>query len=151
MCWYFLFQYIIHTLRLIVEQNIRQMPPHDSAGTLLLFWRNSPITFRIIVAHFRQWHVKSPSWAQELFVVCWRRHGDFTNPQRKKSLGVKLYDLVGQFWSPLRGMTRPGNFSRNNSVVSRAVWQVAPSCWNHMSSISIPSNWGHKNTIILLR
>jgi len=48
-------------------------------------------------------------------------------------------------------MTRPGHFSRNNSVVSRAVWQVAPSCWNHMSSISIPSNWGHKNSVIMLQ
>ena len=32
-------------------------------------------------------------------------------------------------------MTRPGNFSRNNSVVSRAVWRVAPSCCNHVFRI----------------
>jgi hypothetical protein len=83
------------------------------------------------VVQFRQWHVESPPWAQELFVVCWQTR-DFTNPPRKKSHGVKSHDLGGQFWSPLRGMTRPGYFSRNNSVVSRAVWQIAPSCWKHI-------------------
>ena len=116
--------------------------PHDSAGTFLLFCRNSWWHFRITAAQFRQWHFESLPWAQELFVVCWHRH---ENPQTKKTHGVKSQDLGGQFWSPLPEMTRPGKFSRNNSIVSRAVWQVAPSCWNHMPSISIPSNWGHKN------
>jgi len=57
---------------------------------------------------------------------------------------VSSHDLSDQFWSPLREMTGPGNFSRNNSIVLRAVWQVASSCANQMSFRSISSNWGQQ-------
>lgn len=44
--------------------------------------------------------------------------------------------------SLLREIMRPGN-SFSKTIVALAVSQVAPSCWNHRSSISIPSNSGH--------
>jgi hypothetical protein len=67
-----------------VEHNIRNYVPCDSAGTLLLFWRNSRSHFRIIVAQFRQWHVKYPPWAQELFLVCWHRHEISQTPKERR-------------------------------------------------------------------
>ena len=65
----------------------RQYPtnfPHDSADTLLHFWRNSRWHFSIIAALFRQWHVESPPWTQELFVVCWHRH-EISQPPKERS------------------------------------------------------------------
>jgi len=45
--------------------------PHDSAGTLLLFWRNSRWHFRITAAQFHQWHVELSNLRLELRNCLW--------------------------------------------------------------------------------
>jgi hypothetical protein len=35
------------------------------------------------VAQFRHWHVESPPWAQELFVVYWHRHEISQTPKER--------------------------------------------------------------------
>ena len=68
--------------------------------------------------------------------------------KEKKSIGVKSHDLGGQCWSPNREMTTLSVVTR---IVSRAVWQVALSCWKNMSSTSITFNSGHKNSVNISR
>ena len=46
-------------------------------------WRNSRWHFRITAAQFRHWHVESPPWAQELFVVCRHRHEISQTPKER--------------------------------------------------------------------
>ena len=59
------------------------------------------------------------------------------NP-KKKSKGIKSQDLGSQCWLPKREVTT-GNDWCSNCTVSRDVWHVIPSCWNHMS---ISSSFG---------
>ncbi|GJQ73392.1 hypothetical protein Trydic_g13757 [Trypoxylus dichotomus] len=59
---------------------------------------------------------------------------------RKSHSGVKCHDLGGQFTLPLREIIIPSNRSRTMSIVASAVWRVALSCWNHMSSTSTSLN-----------
>ena len=46
---------------------------------------------------------------------------DFTNPQKKKSQGVRLQDLDDHSLSPCKDITRSGNFSWSNANVSYEV------------------------------
>lgn len=68
----------------------------------------------------------------------------FKKPQKENSNCVKSHDLAGQFTSPRREITLPSNFVFNNSVVSFGVLQIAPACWNYISSRSISATWGQK-------
>lgn len=61
------------------------------------------------------------------------------NQLQRKFKQLKLFD--GQFWSPKLEMKRSQNLLCKNAVVPRAVWQVAPSCWNYVSFNSIPFNY----------
>ena len=39
----------------------------------------------------------------------------------------------------------------SNWIISRVAWQVAPSCWNHNSWMSIPLKRSHKKSLIIVR
>ena len=43
----------------------------------------------------------------------------------------------------------PSNRSCRMSIVACGVWHVAPSCWNHILSVSISSILGHKKLLII--
>ena len=60
--------------------------------------------------------------------------------QRKKSHGLKSDDRAGHSMSPPKEIKRLGNISLNTRSERRAVWAVAPSCWNHTSSVSTSSS-----------
>ena len=53
---------------------------------------------------------------------------------KKESRTDKSVDLEGQWMSPTREMSRPGNCCRNLFILILAMWAVAPSCWNHVVS-----------------
>ena len=88
-----------------------------------------------------------------MHVWLWDCRRPFTsnNPIRRNLNGVKSHDLGGQFWSPKRENTWPGNISWGDWIVSLAVWHVVSSCWNHVSATSISSNFGRKNCVIVSR
>ena len=54
--------------------------------------------------------------------------------QRKKSYGIKSHCGGGQLTWPRHETSPPLNYSPNKAVVSLAMWQVTPSCWNRLSS-----------------
>ncbi len=55
--------------------------------------------------------------------------------------------LGGQLTDPEREIKCSPNSPLNKSIVTRAVWHVAPSCWNHMSCKSSSCILGKKSWI----
>jgi len=123
--------------------------PHNSAGTLLLFWQNSQWHFCIIAAQFRLWHVKSLPWAQELFVVCWHRHKISQTPKKRSRTVSNHTILVASSdrhcvrWHGQEIFLPPTQLFR-----AQCDRMCRPA--GTTSSISIPSNWGYKNSIIII-
>jgi len=124
--------------------------PLDSAGTLLFFWRNSRWHFHIIAAQFRQWHFETPPWAQELFVVCWYRHEISQNPKERSRTVSNPTTSVAN--SDRHCVSRHGQeifLAKTQSFRAQCDRLSRPA--GTTSSISIPSNRGHKNSVTILR
>ena len=69
---------------------------------------------------------------------------DLIWPHRKKSNGIRSHERGGHSNGSFLEITRSPNLPFNISIVTRAVWLVAPSCWNHTSLMTSLSNSGHK-------
>ena len=78
-------------------------------------------------------------------------HLSLTALHKKQSKGVKSQLRDGQLTSEFRLIIRFSRTVRKRSNVTLAVWQVAPSCWNQMSSISSSSIFGNKNSLSMAR
>ena len=76
---------------------------------------------------------------------------DLRKPQRKKSHVDKSGERGGHGTSPNREMTWLLNKARTRSIEARAVWAVAPSCWNQTVRVFIPRtcNSGMKKLLII--
>lgn len=94
---------------------------HGFGGTYSPFYPKFPRMLCINVVDVWSW-------------ACWDKPQTSEKTKEKSPNGVRSIDLGDQLWSPERKSTRPGYDSNRNRIVSRTVWHVELSCWNHMST-----------------
>jgi hypothetical protein len=61
---------------------------------------------------------------------------NFRYPQRKKLNVGRLGDLTGYVVFPYLEITWSGNRLFTTAMKAQAVWHIAPSCWNNISSLT---------------
>lgn len=104
---------------------------------------------RLFSSHFQSLLVKVSISNRMLLICCWilffstflvligfpSKKLNF-KPQWKKFGAVKFGEQLGQGISPFLLIKRPGKVNLSSSVKMLAVWLVAQSCWNNVSSLT---------------
>ena len=120
---------VVQALHFMNEIRYRSYDHHEPVYSSRFFGPNFPPLWNIFRPGRWQFRVGCCLWGRLKLQACWHRPvSDLIWPHKKKSNGVRSHERGVYSTGPFLEITRSTNLPFIKSIVTRAVWLVAPSC-----------------------